>query len=161
MPTTTSQATNLLVVDPCPDDYQELATELRSADYQLQFANCGDEALRASNVSPAGLWLINFQLPDMTGLELLTHVRSRNPDAACVLISDVYSAADELSARQFGATLYGCKPVLANWLYSIPALRQPRERGHPAHGPPLPRASPAVPSPRNVAAPPTQRSTDP
>ena len=148
MPTTTSTTTELLVVDPRPNDYLPLAADVEAADIRFLFASSGDEALRLPSHSLARLWLINFRLPDMTGVELLALVRSRDPDAACLLIGDTYTKADELSARQFGATLYACKPPLAAWLQALPAFRMPRDRDHLAHGPPEARisAAPTVPA---------------
>lgn len=142
MPNTTLNTTDLLVVDPRPEDYQQLAAASLSGKYHLDFVSSGDAALRRALSAVFDLWLINFRLPDMTGAELLTTVRARNPNAACILISDAYSTTDELSARQLGVTLYACKPLQAEWLASIPDLRKPTLRDHPAHGPPPSRASP-------------------
>ncbi len=136
MPDTTLKTTDMLVVDPRPEDYQHLAVAPLGANYDLEFATSGDNALRRALNTAFDLWLINFRLPDMTGEELLTTVRARNPAAACILISDIYSTADELSARQLGATLYVCKPLQADWLRSLPVLRTPSYRDHSAHGPP-------------------------
>lgn len=142
MPDTSVNTTDLLVVDPRPEDYQQLAATNLAANYHLDFVTSGESALRKALSAVFDLWLINFHLPDMTGAELLTTVRSRNPNAACILISDTYSATDELSARQLGATLYACKPLQAEWLAAIPDLRKPTLRDHSAHGPPQARASP-------------------
>ncbi len=136
MPNTTLKTTDMLVVDPRPEDYQHLAVGPRGVNYALDFVTSGDGALRKALNTAFDLWLINFRLPDMTGEELLATVRTRNPNAACILISDIYSTADELSARQVGATLYACKPLQADWLRSLPALRTSTYRDHSAHGPP-------------------------
>lgn len=142
MPDTTIKTTDMLVVDPRPEDYQHLAAAGAASQFHLDFATSADHALRRALNTAFDLWLINFRLPDMTGEELLATVRTRNPNAACILISDIYSTDDELSARQLGATLYACKPLQADWLRSIPALRTPSYRDHSAHGPPVSRASP-------------------
>ena len=143
MPTTIMKTKDLLVVDLRPDDYLQLAAEVDAAEYRFLYATCGDEALRIPRKSLFGLWLINIDLPDMSGLDLLALVRSRDPGAACILVGDTYSEAEELSARQLGATFYGCKPPQAAWLRALPAFRTPVIRDHLAHGPPETRAAPA------------------
>lgn len=142
MSTAVTMEINIRVVDPRPDDYSALAAELKAADCEMLFATSGDEALRLPSSSSAGLWLINFKLPDMTGAELLATVRSRDPRSACVLVSDVYSASDEIAARQLGATLFCSKPLQLQMLYSLSAFHKPNCRDHFAHGPPSLRMTP-------------------
>ncbi|QDS98073.1 response regulator [Adhaeretor mobilis] len=143
MPTTTSATTDIRVVDPRPDDYSQLAAELAASEVRIHIATSGEEALRLPAMTGVGLWLINFKLPDMTGVELLSQICERDRNSACVLISDIYSAADEIQARHAGATLYGCKPPQAAWFSAMPALQRLDQRDHLAHGPPRPRASSA------------------
>jgi len=117
---------------------------MAAAPYRFLYATTGDGALRLPRESPPVLWLINFRLPDMNGAELLALVRSRDPASACVLVGDIYSSADELSARQLGATIYGCKPPQAAWLQAVPTPWQRPLRDHLAHGPPETRLAPAI-----------------
>lgn len=159
MPTTTIRTTDLLVVDPRPDDYLAMASEAEAAEFRFLYATSGDEALRLPRKSPLGLWLINFHLPDMTGAELLALVRSRDPNAACILVGDTYKQSDEITARQLGATLYGCKPPQAAWLRALPAFRKPLERDHLAHGPPSTRAAPTGQTPRGAKSTTQQHSS--
>ncbi len=150
MPITTIRTTDLLVVDPRPDDYLAMASEVEATEFRFLYATTGDEALRLPRKSPRGLWLINFHLPDMTGAELLALVRSRDPNVACILVGDVYDQAEELSARQLGSTLYGCKPPQAAWLPCFACFHKPLDRDHLAHGPPSTRAAPTSHASRDV-----------
>ena len=147
MPITATTTTDLLVIDPHPNDYLHLAASMEAAEFRFLYATCGDEALRLPRQTPVALWLINSHLPDMTGVELLALVRSRDPGAACMLVGDNYCEKDELSARQLGATFYGCKPPQVEWLRALPVARKPSDRGHLAPGPPcIHVASPGVTS---------------
>ncbi|MCG8449402.1 MAG: response regulator, partial [Pirellulales bacterium] len=136
MPSIAIPTRELLVVDPRPDDYRQLAAASEAGGYRFACAATGEEALRLSGKSPQELWLINFHLPDMAGVELLALLRQRAPNTHCILISETYSEAEELAARQHGAILYGCKPPQIEWFNAIPVARRRALRDHLAHGPP-------------------------
>ena len=116
----TTATTELLIVDSKPEDYFRLAGELESAEFRLTYATTGSNALRLPRLAPYYLWLVNTHLPDMSGIELLELIRSRDPGAACVLVGDVYQEPDEIAARQSGANLYVCKPPRLEWLQALP-----------------------------------------
>ena len=116
----TTASTELLIVDSKPEDYFRLAGQLESAEFRLTYATSGSNALRLPRLAPCHLWLVNTHLPDMSGVELLNLIRSRDPGAACVLVGDAYQEADEIAARQTGANLYVCKPPQLEWLTALP-----------------------------------------
>ena len=124
--TSTTQITQLLVVDPRPEDYLHLEDQLADASVRIAYCITGEEALLHPRESRGNLWLVNSQLRDMTGLELLSLVRSRDPSARCVLVGDAYSETDEVAARQMGATLYVCKPPQIEWVQAVPRFRGAR-----------------------------------
>jgi DNA-binding response OmpR family regulator len=107
---------DLVVVDANLNDYAGLLNEIGDYELRVRLFSIGEEALRTAGARAATFWLINFRLPDMSGVSLLKLVRGRSPRSRIVIASDVYSADDELAARCAGATAYVCKPPTVAWL---------------------------------------------
>lgn len=119
MNTLNGELHGLVVVDSQPQDYQCLLAELSCRRVHCHLYSTGDEALRRTGVSTTDLWLINTQLPDMQGVELLQLVRQRTRTASVFLVSDVYNPQEELAVRAAGATAYLCKPPNIAWLHNF------------------------------------------
>ena len=126
----------LLIVDRRPADYQHLEAEMNTQITRCSYATTGDEALQLPRSTSQGLWFINFELADMTGIELLKLLREREPHTRGALVSDQYSEQQELIARQQGATLYLCKPPQVAWLTAFVAFHKLQPGDHHAPGPP-------------------------
>ena len=108
--------TDVFVVDPQPVDYQPLATAMAADGFVFQFATSGNEALRFSPAGSARVWLVNIELPDMTGFDLCRLVHGRRAGAVLYLVGNRYRLEDELQCRAAGKTLYVCKPPQADWV---------------------------------------------
>lgn len=106
---------DLLVVDD-GSQYGSLVNAAKESGLHMSVAPDGHTALQLASKRPPRVWMANFALPDMSGVELLQVVRARRPAAPFYLISNRYSADDELSVRTAGATGYLCKPVNTTWL---------------------------------------------
>jgi DNA-binding response OmpR family regulator len=130
MPAKPSQVDYVVIADKKLDDYGALIVELSERGVRVGLFSTGEEALRAANGNAATLWVVNVNLPDMTGVALLKLVRRRLPRSTVFLLGDEYSAGDELAARAAGATAYVCKPPSAAWLevyqplHASPVLQQ-------------------------------------
>jgi DNA-binding response OmpR family regulator len=107
---------DLVVVDAKLQDYEPLLSELSTLELRVRLFATAEDALQITGARGAMLWLINVQLPDMSGIGLLALIRRRLPHSRIVIASDVYSADDELAARCAGATAYVCKPPSMAWL---------------------------------------------
>lgn len=128
MKSTQLRLRRIIVVDPKVDDYEPLL-----AWTPLWLFTTGDAALRAYDPLALRLWMINVQLPDVSGIGLLTLIRARQRRDIIYVIGDEYVLQDELAARSAGATAYMCKPVCAHWLASnMPRCRSPAIRAGPA-----------------------------
>ena len=115
-PATVRNALSIVVVDPCPADYAvTLAAPRPGVGWQL--LTCGRDALRTAHVRAVDLWVVNMSLPDMSGLDLCCMLRQRRPVHAFV-IADRYDVDNERAARVFGAAMFACKPVQAEWFDS-------------------------------------------
>lgn len=106
----------ILVVDPDAPD-RELARRLLEAEgHEVAFAATGDEALaRVAELRPAAA-LIDMNLPDLDGLELIRTLRKKHPLTAMVLMTE--QGSDELAfkALKCGAASYVPKRTLESEL---------------------------------------------
>ena len=109
----------ILCVD---DDHQVLGAierDLRhhfSADYRVLKAGSGREALETARQlkqrgTPVSLFLVDQRMPDMTGTELLAHVKELHPEARKVLLT-AYADTDVAieSINRIGLDHYLMKP---------------------------------------------------
>jgi DNA-binding response OmpR family regulator len=129
MPAKPSQVDYVVVADTQLEDYGPLVVELSDRGVRVGLFSTGEEAQRAAGGNAATVWLVNLQLPDMSGIGLLKLVRRRLPRASVILVGDEYSADDELAARTAGATAYVCKPPSAAWLEAHQPRSAPRTIG--------------------------------
>jgi DNA-binding response OmpR family regulator len=113
--------TELVIVDLNAAEYQSLVVALLPYRIRIRFFATGGDAMRAFDIRSSTLWVVNIQLPDMSGVGLLNLIRRRLRRCRVVLVSDRYCADDELAARSAGATAYVCKPSSAAWLTSFVA----------------------------------------
>ena len=60
--------------------------------------------------------MINTQLPDMTGFDVVERLDPRRRGSLVFLVADAYRAEDEIRALSLVATMYLCKPVSPAWL---------------------------------------------
>ncbi len=122
---------DLVVVDSLLQDYRSLMDDLAGWRERCHLFSTGSEAMRGTNASTSSLWLINSQLPDISGIDLLSLVRQRVPRTRVFLVGDHYCPQEESAARAAGATAYLCKPPtsawLDNWVHAV--------RAGPSHSP--------------------------
>lgn len=119
-----ARATNqpqVFVVDANADDYSELRENMTQDGYRVEVCTSGRAALRHDPTNAPELWVVNMNLPDMSGPDLLSMLRWRYPGVPICLVSDQFRAEDEISARCSGAELYLCKPVESEWLTAATA----------------------------------------
>ena len=111
-----SRSSTICVVDATPDDYDAVADTIPSQEGQLQFVPSGRAALRIDPALDPDLWIINMDLPDMSGLDLYPMIRSRFPSVPIYLVANQHSTDNEIRARSSGATMYFRKPLQSEWL---------------------------------------------
>jgi len=125
----------ILVVDDEPDVRllfeQRFRREIRSGEFTFSFAYSGEEALTFLRDHPSEVVLIlsDINMPGMSGLELLRHVKQDPlpPPPPLVMMLTAYGDTEtHAQAMQLGANDFLTKPVdfaaLKVKLHAIPAI---------------------------------------
>jgi two-component system response regulator (stage 0 sporulation protein F) len=114
---------HVFVVDTRVADYGTLIEAFGQEGVGIEVFATGRAALRHDPSDPPDLWVINMHLSDFDGPDLLSMLRGRYPGVPVYLVSDEYTAEEEISARCSGAEMYFCKPLQESWLAAPVMLR--------------------------------------
>lgn len=115
----TTHRAKVYVVDANRADYANLADTSFRHTTQIVFFNSGREALRANPTNGPSLWVVNMDLPDMSGTDLHAMLRSRGNRTPLALVSDEYGVEDEIAARTCGADMYFAKSMIHEALLAV------------------------------------------
>jgi len=102
----------VLVVEDEPDIAALLAYQLANAGFGVRTASTGREALRALEMDPPDLMVLDLLLPEMTGEELLEVVRNteETKNLPVVVLTAKGEEADRIKGLEMGADDYVPKP---------------------------------------------------
>lgn len=107
----------ILIVDDEANVLKGWARALRLAGYRVSTASTAQEALNLADEHPFDVTVLDFLMPSMTGIELLTRLRKKLPTIRSVVISgriDKKLTADQLTSTlrdAVEADVYLHKPV--------------------------------------------------
>jgi DNA-binding response OmpR family regulator len=110
---------SVLVVDDEPYIREVCGRALERAGHTVALAEDGESALREIERSPLTAAVLDINLPDTDGLQLLREVKGRNPDAVVVLITGFATLETAMEAVRLGAYEYVRKPFGAADLVRI------------------------------------------
>jgi two-component system KDP operon response regulator KdpE len=117
------QAAKILVVDDERTVRLMLETALRAQGYRVQTAANGQSALEQVEQEEFDLLLLDLQLGDSDGIEVLQNVKDRWPDTEVILLTAHGSVNSAIAALRYGAYDYLLKPAQVN------DIRERVERG--------------------------------
>lgn len=80
----------ILVVDDEPSVRKPLAMLLMSVGYDVAMAENGVSAVSQLDRAVPGLIVTDLNMPEMSGIELISHVRSRYPQISIIAMSGDY-----------------------------------------------------------------------
>lgn len=109
----------VLVVDDDPYVRDLLKHWLGAANYEVQLASLGREALSLASQEPPDVVLLDVLMPDVDGLEVLDLLRASGCDAAVVLTTAYGSERIAVNAMRRGADDYLRKPIIAEELQTV------------------------------------------
>jgi len=101
-----------LLIEDDPDLYELLKYNLQNAGFQFVGSNTGHGAVDLCSRERPDLILLDIMLPDSSGLEICTGVRSHTAIAAIpiIFITARGSEADRITGLELGANDYMVKP---------------------------------------------------
>ena len=97
-------APRILVVDDDPQVRRLFARKLRSAGYSVSEAQSGRQALVVLRGSRFDLMVLDLEMPDTDGFEVLKSMRSEQPHLRVLVISGYMQGGLLEAAEWFGAT---------------------------------------------------------
>ncbi|OAI39233.1 hypothetical protein AYO40_01295 [Planctomycetaceae bacterium SCGC AG-212-D15] len=106
------QGCSILVVDDSATMRELLAGHLRRAGYQVTVVADGNAAIAALDAGAFDLVLLDVEMPEMNGLEVLTLIRERHSIAELpvIMVTGRDQSGDTIAALQMGANDYVTKP---------------------------------------------------
>ena len=102
--------TRIHVIDDNQSVVDMVSTLLRGEGYRVLGALTGDAGLKLAILSRPELVLLDIGLPEMNGLELLTRIRSMNPNARVIMVTGNTDPDLAREAFRLGALAYVDKP---------------------------------------------------
>jgi DNA-binding NtrC family response regulator len=100
----------IMVVDDEETICIALAAWLAKEGYSVETAGSGQEALALMENKRCDLYLVDFKMPGMDGMQLLAEIKTRQPDATIIMITAHGSIQSAVEAMKRGAIDYLCKP---------------------------------------------------
>jgi len=101
----------ILVIDDDKSVLRTFALILRKADYYVDTAETGNEALEKAEAGEYDAALVDARLPDMDGTDLLPKLQKILPRAAKIVITGFPSLEVGIKSLDVGADAYLVKPI--------------------------------------------------
>ena len=93
-----------------------LRRRFEERDYEIVDANCGQAALAELGTGVFDVVLLDYRLPDMTGLDVLRAAREVDPDMIIIMMTAYSSVETAVEAIKLGAFNYITKPFQTSQL---------------------------------------------
>ena len=116
---TTASARRILVIDDERPILMTLDALLGRHGYQTETAATASLGLRAMKTNPAGLVLLDLQLPDADGLETLDLIKRDFPDSQVIILTAHDSLNNAIESIKRGAFHFISKPYAPEELLSL------------------------------------------
>lgn len=110
--TQTNRSGDILIVDDNPNNLGVLNGILQKAGYTVRPAISGELALRAAQISPPDLVLLDIRMPQMDGYEVARRLQAdpRTSSLPIIFISALQDPGDKVNAFSAGGVDYIVKP---------------------------------------------------
>jgi two-component system KDP operon response regulator KdpE len=105
----------ILIIDDGPQVSRELMVSLSARGYETEVASCARDALESIARRPPDVVLVDPDLPDLSGVEVIRRLRGQCR-APVVVLSGSATSTDKIEALDAGADDYVAKPFDLNEL---------------------------------------------
>jgi len=110
----------ILVVDDEPSVRESFQMILQLRDYEVETAASPEEAQQKADDGAFDVAFVDLRLKGgEEGLEVLKHLKSKNPSPEVVMVTAYASERTQLNAIQMGAMEYISKPFLMEEIYDL------------------------------------------
>jgi two-component system response regulator MprA len=99
------------LVDPKPGEQRQWEALAQANGLHIEVVESAEMALRQAHRQRIDLWVVNTQLPGLSGCELCGMLRAQGNRAPIHLVADTYSAEEERAAYAARATSFRCIPL--------------------------------------------------
>lgn len=100
----------ILIADDEEDIRWILETSLKKSGFKVECAENGEDAVRKACEEHYSLILLDINMPDMNGFEVLNHLRDRGVDSPIIFITAQNTVSNAIDSIQLGAYDYLTKP---------------------------------------------------
>lgn len=101
---------DILVIDDNPDISRLIRDSLPASRYGVTAAETGQEGLRMFQASRPDLLILDLNLPDMAGLDILRTIRKTDQETPIFIVSGLSDEVNMVSGLYLGADEYMTKP---------------------------------------------------
>jgi len=101
---------SILVVDDDAEIRETLSSVLESEGYLVEAVKNGKEAVKACETAYFDVALIDMELPDMNGIEILRRLKEKQPRMIMIIITGFASLENAVKAVNEGAHGFVLKP---------------------------------------------------
>lgn len=101
-----SERAELLVVDDDPETLRALSDLLKADGYRIACASSGREALQRITSEPPDCVVLDYAMPEVTGLEVLRTLRDSGNQIPVVMLSAKSDSYDKMAGYSTGADIY-------------------------------------------------------
>jgi DNA-binding response OmpR family regulator len=111
----------ILIVDDDEALLKSLVAILQSEGYVVETASTGQEAIARTGSKSYDLMLVDIELPDMEGTDLLQHLPAQSAETVKIILTGHPNMDKVVTALFRGADAYVMKPVSPDGLLKIVA----------------------------------------
>jgi DNA-binding response OmpR family regulator len=136
-------APRILIIDDEPNVRLMFRTTLEAAGHVVAEADTGEKGLMRLQEFPADLVLLDLQMPEMDGMEVLRRLRAARSTVPVVIVTAHGSVPNAVQALKLGAIDFLSKPLSPDALRRVVAevvARHASARTEPAAAPARPAA---------------------
>ena len=113
----TPQEMTLLIVDDDRPFLNQLSAAMQARGFLVTTANSVKAGLAAISQSPPAFAIIDMRLGDGNGLDVISELNAKRPDARGVMLTGYANIATAVTAVKLGAFDYLAKPADADEIY--------------------------------------------
>jgi DNA-binding NtrC family response regulator len=100
----------ILIVDDEDDLRTLLGHVLTGAGYEIVTAQDGDQAIQAIKGQRFDLALLDIQMPNVNGIQVLKYIKEHSPSTRAIMLTGYADLKHAMEAREFGARDFIGKP---------------------------------------------------